>query len=99
MASGLPTTLEWTATWPGRADAAPGRAAGARPGGESGARAAEPLKRPPVSPQIAAMTLTLFPIRLLLAAFMMLLAWPFALLASLGPAERDPGQPLALWRK
>ncbi|ELK08167.1 Lysophosphatidylcholine acyltransferase 1 [Pteropus alecto] len=37
--------------------------------------------------------------RLLLAAFMMLLAWPFALLASLGPAERDPGQPLALWRK
>lgn len=49
--------------------------------------------------QIAAMTLTLFPVRLLLAAFMMLLAWPFALLASLGPAERDPGQPLALWRK
>ncbi|XP_023375525.1 lysophosphatidylcholine acyltransferase 1, partial [Pteropus vampyrus] len=45
------------------------------------------------------MTLTLFPVRLLLAAFMMLLAWPFALLASLGPAERDPGQPLALWRK
>lgn len=45
------------------------------------------------------MTLTLFPIRLLLAAFMMLLAWPFALVASLGPAERDPEQPLALWRK
>ncbi|KAF6125586.1 lysophosphatidylcholine acyltransferase 1 [Phyllostomus discolor] len=49
--------------------------------------------------QIAVMTLTLFPIRLLLAAFMMLLAWPFALVASLGPAERDPEQPLALWRK
>nr|XP_019600168.1 PREDICTED: lysophosphatidylcholine acyltransferase 1 isoform X1 [Rhinolophus sinicus] len=45
------------------------------------------------------MTLTLFPIRLLLAAFMMLLAWPFALVASLGPTERDPEQPLALWRK
>ncbi|XP_014404077.1 PREDICTED: lysophosphatidylcholine acyltransferase 1 isoform X1 [Myotis brandtii] len=45
------------------------------------------------------MTLTLFPIRLLLAAFMMLLAWPFALVASLGPAERAPEQPLALWRK
>ncbi|EPQ02521.1 Lysophosphatidylcholine acyltransferase 1, partial [Myotis brandtii] len=48
---------------------------------------------------IAVMTLTLFPIRLLLAAFMMLLAWPFALVASLGPAERAPEQPLALWRK
>lgn len=53
----------------------------------------------PLSPQIAVMTLTLFPIRLLLAAFMMLLAWPFALVASLGPTERDPEQPLALWRK
>ncbi|XP_036135984.1 lysophosphatidylcholine acyltransferase 1 isoform X2 [Molossus molossus] len=49
--------------------------------------------------KIAVMTLTLFPVRLLLAAFMMLLAWPFALAASLGPAERDPEQPLALWRK
>lgn len=54
---------------------------------------------PPLSPQIAAMTLTLFPVRLLLAAFLMLLAWPFALVASLGPTERDPEQPLALWRK
>ncbi|XP_066230953.1 lysophosphatidylcholine acyltransferase 1 isoform X2 [Saccopteryx leptura] len=49
--------------------------------------------------QIAVMTLTFFPIRLLLAAFMMLLAWPFALIASLGPAERDLEQPLAMWRK
>ncbi|XP_014650519.1 PREDICTED: lysophosphatidylcholine acyltransferase 1 [Ceratotherium simum simum] len=45
------------------------------------------------------MTLTLFPIRLLVAAFMMLLAWPFALVASLGSAEQEPEQPLALWRK
>ncbi|XP_062942653.1 lysophosphatidylcholine acyltransferase 1 [Cynocephalus volans] len=49
--------------------------------------------------QVAFMTLTLFPIRLLFAAFMMLLAWPFALVASLGPADKEPEQPLALWRK
>ncbi|KAM6224863.1 lysophosphatidylcholine acyltransferase 1 [Rhynchocyon petersi] len=49
--------------------------------------------------QIALMTLTLFPIRLLFAAFMMLLAWPFAFVASLGSAEKEPEQPLALWRK
>nr|XP_040127715.1 lysophosphatidylcholine acyltransferase 1 isoform X2 [Ictidomys tridecemlineatus] len=45
------------------------------------------------------MTLTLFPLRLLFAAFMMLLAWPFALVASLGPADKEPEQPLALWRR
>ncbi|XP_074211890.1 lysophosphatidylcholine acyltransferase 1 isoform X2 [Camelus bactrianus] len=45
------------------------------------------------------MTLTLFPIRLLFAACMMLLAWPLALVASLGSAEREPEQPLASWRK
>ncbi|XP_010641742.2 lysophosphatidylcholine acyltransferase 1 [Fukomys damarensis] len=45
------------------------------------------------------MTLTLFPIRLLFAAFMMLLAWPLALVASLGPAEKEPEQPPALWRR
>uniref|UniRef100_A0A8C2V8S7 Lysophosphatidylcholine acyltransferase 1 n=2 Tax=Chinchilla lanigera TaxID=34839 RepID=A0A8C2V8S7_CHILA len=49
--------------------------------------------------QVAFMTLTLFPIRLLLAAFMMLLAWPLALVASLGPAEKEPEQPPALWRR
>ncbi|XP_020038609.1 lysophosphatidylcholine acyltransferase 1 [Castor canadensis] len=49
--------------------------------------------------QVAFMTLTLFPIRLLFAAFMMLLAWPLALVASLGPPEKEPEQPLALWRK
>eukprot|EP00070_Physeter_catodon_P041695 XP_028348589.1 lysophosphatidylcholine acyltransferase 1 isoform X2 [Physeter catodon] len=45
------------------------------------------------------MTLTLFPIRLLAAAVMMLLAWPLALVASLGSAEQEPEQPLALWRR
>ena len=45
------------------------------------------------------MTLTLFPIRLLVAAVMMLLAWPLALVASLGSADREPEQPLALWRR
>ncbi|KAM5264734.1 lysophosphatidylcholine acyltransferase 1 [Ctenodactylus gundi] len=49
--------------------------------------------------QVALMTLTLFPIRLLFAAFMMLLAWPLALVGSLGPADKDPEQPLALWRR
>ncbi|KAM5169365.1 lysophosphatidylcholine acyltransferase 1 [Callospermophilus lateralis] len=49
--------------------------------------------------QVAFMTLTLFPLRLLFAAFMMLLAWPFALVASLGPADKEPEQPLALWRR
>ncbi|XP_021114251.1 lysophosphatidylcholine acyltransferase 1 isoform X2 [Heterocephalus glaber] len=49
--------------------------------------------------QVAFMTLTLFPIRLLFAAFMMLLAWPLALMASLGPADKEPEQPPALWRR
>ncbi|XP_042551107.1 lysophosphatidylcholine acyltransferase 1 [Dipodomys spectabilis] len=49
--------------------------------------------------QVAVMSLTLFPIRLLFAAFMMLLAWPLALVASLGPPDKEPEQPPALWRK
>ncbi|XP_076972922.1 lysophosphatidylcholine acyltransferase 1 isoform X2 [Tamandua tetradactyla] len=49
--------------------------------------------------QIAVMTLTLFPLRLLLAACLMLLAWPLAFVASLGCADKEPEQPLALWRK
>ncbi|KAB1281593.1 Lysophosphatidylcholine acyltransferase 1 [Camelus dromedarius] len=49
--------------------------------------------------RVTIMTLTLFPIRLLFAACMMLLAWPLALVASLGSAEREPEQPLASWRK
>ncbi|XP_038444809.1 lysophosphatidylcholine acyltransferase 1-like [Canis lupus familiaris] len=49
--------------------------------------------------QIAFMTLTLFPIRLLLAVTMMLLAWPFTFFATLGSSEREPEQPPAMWRK
>lgn len=49
--------------------------------------------------QIAIMTLTLFPIRLLFAAFMMLFAWSFAFVPSLGFAEREPEEPLACGRR
>ncbi|XP_073188559.1 lysophosphatidylcholine acyltransferase 1 isoform X2 [Lepidochelys kempii] len=49
--------------------------------------------------KIAFMTLTLFPIRLFFAAFMMLLAWPFAFIASMGSAERELERPLSWWRK
>nr|XP_044635447.1 lysophosphatidylcholine acyltransferase 1 isoform X1 [Equus asinus] len=49
--------------------------------------------------QVTLMTLTLFPLRLLVATFMMLLAWPIVLVASLGSAEQEPTQPPALWRR
>ncbi|XP_043833110.1 lysophosphatidylcholine acyltransferase 1 [Dromiciops gliroides] len=84
----------------------PGAAAGA--GGGENQGLAPPGKNPFVHDlrftplqkvQIAFMTLTLFPIRLLFAAFMMLLAWPFAFVASLGSAEKELEKPLALWRK
>ncbi|XP_061807058.1 lysophosphatidylcholine acyltransferase 1 [Nerophis lumbriciformis] len=48
--------------------------------------------------KIAVMTVTLFPIRLLIAAFMMLLAWPFAFLASVGRSETTI-EPQCLWRR
>ncbi|XP_068180154.1 lysophosphatidylcholine acyltransferase 1 isoform X2 [Antennarius striatus] len=48
--------------------------------------------------KIALMTVTLFPIRLLIAAFMMLLAWPFAFLASVGRSEMNV-EPQCLWRR
>lgn len=48
--------------------------------------------------KIAFMTVTLFPIRLLIAAFMMLLAWPFAFLASVGRSETTV-EPQCLWRR
>lgn len=48
--------------------------------------------------QIALMTVTLFPIRLFIAAFMMLLAWPFAFLASVGRSETTV-EPQCLWRR
>uniref|UniRef100_A0A673CUM9 Lysophosphatidylcholine acyltransferase 1 n=1 Tax=Sphaeramia orbicularis TaxID=375764 RepID=A0A673CUM9_9TELE len=44
------------------------------------------------------MTVTLFPIRLFIAAFMMLLAWPFAFLASVGRSETTV-EPQCLWRR
>ncbi|XP_003966066.3 lysophosphatidylcholine acyltransferase 1 [Takifugu rubripes] len=48
--------------------------------------------------KIALMTVTLFPIRLLIAAFMMLLAWPFAFLATVGRSETAV-EPQCLWRR
>lgn len=48
--------------------------------------------------KIAVMTVTLFPIRLLMAAFMMLLAWPFAFLATVGRSE-DSVEPQCFWRR
>ncbi|XP_051722778.1 lysophosphatidylcholine acyltransferase 1 [Ctenopharyngodon idella] len=48
--------------------------------------------------QIGLMTVTLFPIRLFIAAFMMLLAWPFAFIASVGRSEAVV-EPQCLWRK
>ena len=50
-------------------------------------------------PQVAVLTLTLFPVRLLVVVLMMLLAWPLALVSSLGPAGQEPEQPPALWRR
>ncbi|XP_025949681.2 lysophosphatidylcholine acyltransferase 1 isoform X2 [Dromaius novaehollandiae] len=49
--------------------------------------------------KIAFMTLTLFPIRLFFAAFMMLLAWPFAFIASMGSDEQELEKPISWWRK
>ncbi|XP_051999239.1 lysophosphatidylcholine acyltransferase 1-like [Xyrauchen texanus] len=48
--------------------------------------------------QIGLMTLTLFPIRLFIAAFMMLLAWPFAFIATIGRSELAV-EHQCLWRK
>ncbi|CAL8289339.1 unnamed protein product [Merluccius merluccius] len=44
------------------------------------------------------MTVTIFPIRLVIVAFMMLLAWPFAFLASVGRSETIV-EPQCLWRR
>lgn len=41
----------------------------------------------PVPPQIGLMSVTVFPVRLLLVASLMLLAWPFAFVASLGRSD------------
>ncbi|XP_028820026.1 lysophosphatidylcholine acyltransferase 1 [Denticeps clupeoides] len=47
--------------------------------------------------KITVMTLTLFPVRLFFAAFMMLLAWPFAFVATVGRSD-DAVEPLCWWR-
>ncbi|KAK1794762.1 hypothetical protein P4O66_009969, partial [Electrophorus voltai] len=47
---------------------------------------------------IAVMTLTVFPVRLCVAAFMMLLAWPFAFVASVGRSETAV-EAQCLWRR
>lgn len=44
------------------------------------------------------MTLTLFPVRLFFAAFMMLLAWPFAFIATLGRSESSV-EHQCFWRR
>lgn len=62
----------------------------------------EPGDSPAVTvpcPQVAVLTLTLFPVRLLVALLMMLLAWPLALVSSLGPGGQEPEQPPVLWRR
>ncbi|KAG8512385.1 Lysophosphatidylcholine acyltransferase 1 [Galemys pyrenaicus] len=89
-----------------------GRGPQAAPAAGAGAGAAPRLAPPGRNPfvhelrlsalqkaQVALMTLTLFPVRLLLAICMMLLAWPLALVASLGAEDQEPEQPPALWRK
>ncbi|XP_072267975.1 lysophosphatidylcholine acyltransferase 1 [Pyxicephalus adspersus] len=49
--------------------------------------------------KIAFMTMTLFPIRLFFAAFMMLLAWPFAFIAAMGRTGKELEMPMSWWRK
>ncbi|MFT7811738.1 lysophosphatidylcholine acyltransferase 1-like isoform X1 [Arapaima gigas] len=48
--------------------------------------------------KIVLMTVTLFPIRLFIAAFMMLLAWPFAFVATMGCSE-DKVEHQCWWRR
>uniref|UniRef100_A0A3Q2QVI0 Lysophosphatidylcholine acyltransferase 1 n=1 Tax=Fundulus heteroclitus TaxID=8078 RepID=A0A3Q2QVI0_FUNHE len=47
---------------------------------------------------IGLMSVTVFPVRLLLVSFLMLLAWPFAFTASLGRSELVP-DPQSWWRR
>lgn len=51
-----------------------------------------------LSPQIGLMSVTVFPVRLLLVSFLMLLAWPFAFAASLGRSEIVM-EPQSWWRR
>uniref|UniRef100_A0A8C5ASB3 Lysophosphatidylcholine acyltransferase 1 n=1 Tax=Gadus morhua TaxID=8049 RepID=A0A8C5ASB3_GADMO len=52
----------------------------------------------PPSLQIGLMSVTVFPVRVLLTAFVMLLAWPFAFAASLGRSE-GAVEPQSCWRR
>uniref|UniRef100_A0A8D0C2X4 Lysophosphatidylcholine acyltransferase 1 n=1 Tax=Salvator merianae TaxID=96440 RepID=A0A8D0C2X4_SALMN len=81
---------------------------GRKEGGQEPGPAPPPVRSPFVhqlrfstlqKAKIALMTLTLFPIRLFFAAFMMLLAWPFAFIASMGSAEKELEKPLSWWRR
>ncbi|KAK0153559.1 Lysophosphatidylcholine acyltransferase 1 [Merluccius polli] len=59
------------------------------------------LRFPPMSEassEIGLMSVTVFPVRLLLAAFLMLLAWPFAFAASLGRSNATV-EPQSWWRR
>uniref|UniRef100_A0A3Q1G3X6 Uncharacterized protein n=1 Tax=Acanthochromis polyacanthus TaxID=80966 RepID=A0A3Q1G3X6_9TELE len=49
-------------------------------------------------PPVALMSVTVFPVRLLLVSFFMLLAWPFAFAASLGRSEFVI-EPQSWWRR
>uniref|UniRef100_A0A3Q2UL70 Lysophosphatidylcholine acyltransferase 1 n=1 Tax=Fundulus heteroclitus TaxID=8078 RepID=A0A3Q2UL70_FUNHE len=51
-----------------------------------------------LTPNIGLMSVTVFPVRLLLVSFLMLLAWPFAFTASLGRSELVP-DPQSWWRR
>ena len=48
--------------------------------------------------QIALMSVTVFPVRLFLSAFLMLLAWPFAFTAALGRTDFAV-EPQSWWRR
>ncbi|XP_062847875.1 lysophosphatidylcholine acyltransferase 1 [Trichomycterus rosablanca] len=48
--------------------------------------------------QLGVMTVTLFPVRLFFAAFMMLLAWPFAFIATIGRSETSV-EHQCFWRR
>lgn len=51
-----------------------------------------------LSLQVALMSVTVFPVRLLLVSFLMLLAWPFAFTASLGRSQFVL-EPQTWWRR
>lgn len=54
--------------------------------------------RPHASLQVGLMSVTVFPVRLLLVSFFMLLGWPFAFTASLGRSQFVL-EPQTWWRR